>query len=337
MTAARAVPAATLAFAALAFGLSGCGETVPSDPVSPNPPPPPPQPEVTVTADPATDNQSGVVGTTLGLPLRVTVRSDGVPKDGVAVNWSAPEGSLNPSTAITDAFGVARAVMVLGTTPGSKSVTAVAAGGANAVATFTMTALAGSAVAIAAEYGDGQALPANRPAFSSLIARVTDQYGNPVAGQPVSWLVESGPVRWVTEGGATDAGGRSAAVVAPIGLEGAALVRAALPGGSAAAEFALVVEPPLWQVALKTIGDYHFVSAQNGTTPAVDTILVGTTMEWVLDPYDWDDHALVPVGLPSFVGGDFLLTGSVSVTFDTPGTYEYKDDFTAAAGTLVVK
>src|SRR4030095_12249211 len=43
----------------------------------------PPPPLVTVTVDPTTDGQTGVVGTTLTQPLRVLVLSDGAPRAGV--------------------------------------------------------------------------------------------------------------------------------------------------------------------------------------------------------------------------------------------------------------
>src|SRR6185369_1606025 len=97
-----------------------------------------------------------------------------------------------------------------------------------------------------------QTLAVNQAAFSSLIAEVDDQFGNAVQGAVVTWSVESGPVTFVTMGSATDAGGRSAAVLAPNGTVGDAVVRAALPGGTPAVTFTLTVGPAPYVVIVRS-------------------------------------------------------------------------------------
>jgi plastocyanin len=70
----------------------------------------------------------------------------------------------------------------------------------------------------------------------------------------------------------------------------------------------------------------------------VDTIPAGRTMEWSLE-FDYDQHGVASVGTPAFQGGDFPYNGrpTVSVRFDTPGTYHYTDPYhPSATGILVV-
>jgi plastocyanin len=145
----------------------------------------------------------------------------------------------------------------------------------------------------------------------------------------------SGPINFVTIGGATDVSGLSKAVVTPSGTEGAAIVRASLPG-VAAGDFSLTVGPPEWDVTLRGV----FISAQNGSrSPAVDTIPAGKTMKWTL-VFDYDYHRLVSVGTPSFSGGEFTNANpsTVSVEFTTPGTYHYADFYQPVhTGIIVVQ
>jgi plastocyanin len=137
----------------------------------------------------------------------------------------------------------------------------------------------------------------------------------------------------------TDAAGRAYAVVAPTGTPGTAVVRAAVPGGKLSAVFALTADIPAYLVRLT---DYSFVSAQNGSTnPAVDTIPAGTRMVWLLTPFDYDSHRVISTGSPAFPNTpDFPYSGqsTVSVTFTTPGRYDYADFyFPTKTGIVVVK
>jgi plastocyanin len=81
-----------------------------------------------------------------------------------------------------------------------------------------------------------------------------------------------------------------------------------------------------------------FQSRQNYTTPATDTVPAGTTVRWVLVPYDYSDHSVTSVGTPAFAGGgDFANDGTLAITFSAPGTYRYQDGYTGATGTVVVR
>ena len=86
----------------------------------------------------------------------------------------------------------------------------------------------------------------------------------------------------------------------------------------------------------------HFVSAQNGGTPAVDTIAVGKTVEWTCRNFDYDNHRIESVGTPSFPATPdmnyYCEANHTVVTFSAPGTYRYEDFYhRLATGTIVVR
>jgi len=295
-------------------------------------------PRLTATAVGDSASQTGVVGTALATPLRIQVQFGGVPQAGVSVHWSTSSGSVLPADGTTDAGGFAEARWTLGTVARFVTAAATVDGLSGAPGRFVAQALAGSAVAIQTAGGSGQTFPANRPPPDSLVALVTDQYGNWVKGQAVTWSVVRGPVEFSSQGGATDAAGRSTSTIAPSGGTGDALVRAALPG-IGAADFALSVGPQVFEVRLRTTSGYSFISLQNHSSgPAVDTIPAGRTMEWSLE-FDYDIHGVASVGTPAFQGEDFpYYEPTVSVRFDTPGTYHYADPYhPSATGILVVQ
>ncbi|MFL5401528.1 MAG: cadherin-like domain-containing protein [Gemmatimonadales bacterium] len=92
----------------------------------------------------AGDNQSGVVGAMLSLPLAVKVTSDsGGPVEGVTVSWAAANGgSVSASTSTTNAQGLAQVLRTLGSTPGAYATQAEAAGLSGSPVLFRATALA---------------------------------------------------------------------------------------------------------------------------------------------------------------------------------------------------
>ena len=95
-----------------------------------------------VVAKAATENgdlQSGQVRTVLPNALRVLVTLDGEPASGVQVTWAAGSGTLDPSSAETDAAGFSSSTWTLGFTPGTATATASVANATGSPVTFTAT------------------------------------------------------------------------------------------------------------------------------------------------------------------------------------------------------
>ena len=295
---------------------------------------------LTATVVAATDSQAGLVGTALPLPLKVKVDYAGVPKAGVTIKWHAKAGSVAPAQSVTDGDGVASAAWTLDTVAGRIAAVATIGGAQPSFIDFTARALPGPAVVIQTYNGNGQTLAANLgPA--SVVAVVKDHYGNAVEGQAVTWTVRSGPVAFLATGGATDETGLSWSSLAPTGTPGNAVVRAALPGTGAPADFALTIGGPGAAVVLHTtISPISFISSHNASTnPAVDTIPVGGTMTWTLE-FDYAPHGVASVGTPSFRRAEFPYAdpSTLAVVFTAPGTYHYADPYNpGATGIVVVK
>jgi hypothetical protein len=286
-----------------------------------------------------TDGQTGAVGTPLPLPLRVQVRSEGVLKSGALVHWNAQAGSVSPAASTTDADGIAVAEWTLGTVPGNETVSVAVEGAPSYVTVFTARVVPGPAAAITVVGDAAPTFPANHVSGQAMVALVGDRYGNGIPGQEVTWTVRQGPVGLVSIDGITDSDGRSTAELEPTGAEGDAVVRAAADGTGLSADFAITISPSTIDVRLSALGAHPFVSVQNGSSPAVDTIPVGRGVTWILD-FDYDQHSIESVGSPSFVGGTFpyAIPCLVTVTFATPGTYHYTDPhLPGSAGTLVVQ
>lgn len=145
------------------------------------------------------DNQSGLVGSTLGKPLlvRVTDTRDR-PVAGATVAFSitsAATAQAAPASVLTDSDGRASSTLTLGSTPGTvtgKAVVPVDEGITPVEAAFTATAVSDNAAAIAYVSGDGQSAPVNSALPAPLVVRVADRFGNPIAGVTVSWTAELG-------------------------------------------------------------------------------------------------------------------------------------------------
>jgi PKD repeat protein len=160
------------------------------------------------------DDQNGRVGEPLAKPLLVQVTdSRGRPVEGATVafefNGAGPGASVVPQEKTTNGDGMADAVLVLGTTIGLQTGRArVMTGGASSPiqASFTATALPENANSMAAVAGQDQTGHVGQPLIDRLVVEVTDGFGNPVAGVPISWVAVGG-------------GGVSEAVV-PTGADG---------------------------------------------------------------------------------------------------------------------
>lgn len=216
----RAVPSAALALrrllatAASVAAVTACGSDLVLPPENPEAPggSAPPTLELRVMEG---DGQRGTVGEPLRSPLVVRLTNDGgTPQSGVMVRFVTTGGSgdLVPDTAVTDGDGRAAARWVLGTGTGTQAVEARALDTTSTgtlAALFTAIADAAPGQFLAKVRGDGQRGGIGEPLADSLVVRVTDKYGNPVPGFPVSWRVTQG-------------GGSVSDAVVPTGTDGRA-------------------------------------------------------------------------------------------------------------------
>ncbi|MFL5403515.1 MAG: Ig-like domain-containing protein, partial [Gemmatimonadales bacterium] len=145
------------------------------------------------------NDQSGRVTEPLAKPLVVEVTdSRDRPVEGATVIFQlttgGPGATVVPETAITDANGKANTRMVLGNTVGTQVGKArVSMGDARAPeASFSAMALSENANSIAAVAGEDQTGRAGTPLGNRLVVQVTDAFGNPIAGVPISWSAQGG-------------------------------------------------------------------------------------------------------------------------------------------------
>lgn len=155
------------------------------------------------------DAQTAVVGTRLADSISVrVVDAFGNGVRDVPVNFAATAGTLSATRAITGAQGHARVSLVLPSRPGTVQVTA--ATGIMTPLVFAATVTVGPPAAITRAAGDGQAADSGAAVAVPPAVRVTDSFGNPVPGRPVTFTPAAGSS--VTGGTATTGSDGYAAV-----------------------------------------------------------------------------------------------------------------------------
>jgi hypothetical protein len=131
--------------------------------------------------------QTGAAGSNLANPIiaEVTDASNNrVP--GVTVNFTANNGAVpNPSAAVTDSNGLASTILQLPTSLGKITVTASYP--LLKSVTFAETSVAGPAANVAVTSGNNQSQTVGTQLPQALKVLVTDQYGNPISGNAVTF------------------------------------------------------------------------------------------------------------------------------------------------------
>src|SRR6266849_6332930 len=131
--------------------------------------------------------QTAPAGSSLANPVVAQARdiyNNGVP--GVSVNFAANHGAVpNPSSVVTDAKGLARTTLQLPTTVGTITVTGSSPGFKNIF--FVVCSGAGPAANVAIATGNNQSAPSGTQLPQALAVLVSDQYGNPVSGNSVTF------------------------------------------------------------------------------------------------------------------------------------------------------
>ncbi len=180
------------------------------------------------------NEQSGVPGTALVLPLVVQVNdAGGNPVTGAPVTWvvTGGGGTLDPSTSTTDASGRASSVWTLGSAPGTNTAEAVVSGVGQA--TFTATGLVGTPNEIRIVSGNGQTGQTGQRLGADLVVLVLDERDSPIPGAAVAWQVQSGGGSVDPASSATDASGRASARWTLGPTPGANTLQATVPGAGA--------------------------------------------------------------------------------------------------------
>lgn len=174
--------------------------------------------------------QTGTVATTLGTALSVVVKDiSGNAVSGATVDFRAGAGggTVSPSSATTNASGMAQTSWTLGTVSGVVKVTADVSGVTPVV--FTATAIPGAAAVVVttpdrAYLGQGDTI--------RIAASVRDQFGNNITGQAINYTApdaaiatvnSAGLVTTVSQGVArivAEASGKSNTVMVTVGAPG---------------------------------------------------------------------------------------------------------------------
>jgi plastocyanin len=278
---------------------------------------PPPTTTIAKAATNSGDAQNGVVGQPLGTPLRVQVTEGGTPASGVTVAWSttATGGSVDPTSAPTDANGIASTTWTLGTVSGSQTAQATLTGATGSPLSFSATAAPGGAATLSAAAGDGQAGQINTVLADPVQARAADQFGNGVPGVAVNWSAVGGVVSSGTV--ATDGSGISSVGVTLGGTAGPITITAVAAGlsGSPVMFTATAVTAPAPTTTIQVVN--------NAFNPSSLTVAAGSTVTW-----SWSataqNHNVVPDGtIPTASGNPVDGPNTYQFRFDTPGTYRY--------------
>jgi plastocyanin len=298
-------------------------------------PPPPPQLAVAKAPSASGDGQTGVVGSALADPIRVRVTEDGTPKAGVGVTFAAAGtgASVDPSSATTDASGLASTAWTLPHTPGNATATATVASAAGSPVTFNATAAVGTATQIAASGGNNQTGTVGVALPTPFQVTVRDQFGNAVAGTGVTWAVTAGGGSLAPPTSTTSASGVAASVLT--------LGPAAGTNTATATATGLTGSPVTFTATGEEIPVTSDVAVDNDFfQPATIQVPAGTTVTWT-----WNagaaSHSVQSIDTPSFTSSAILTGGgsTYSFTFNTPGTYKYDCAVhgLAMSGTVIVQ
>jgi plastocyanin len=284
-------------------------------------------PSIINIAKVAGDGQSAMVGQPLAEPLTVVVTDGGTPSAGTTVTWSTTTagGSLVPNSGLSDADGHASTSWTLGTVSGPQQTAATLSGGS--LTTFTATAAPDAAITLSKAGGDNQTGTIGTPLATPVQAKVSDQFGNGVAGVNVAWSASGGTV----SAGAipTNVAGISPVQVTLGATAGPVTITATadpLSGSPLTFNATAQVAPPIPTTAAVRVGNNSFTSVHNGTVnPAVDTVAVGGTVTWTWTNTGITQHSVQSLGTPSFTSSGILSVNGATYqfTFPSAGTYQY--------------
>jgi plastocyanin len=254
------------------------------------------------------------VGATKAESLVVLVTDqNAAPVQGITVTWASTGGTVSASSVPTSAAGVSKVRFTYGTTSGNQSATATASGLVGSPLAITLTATAGTAVAIAKTAGDnGTAAPSSQVTYT---VQGQDTHGNPKSGVLIDWAAAAGGGSIAPPQNTTLANGNATATRAlgsALGAQTATATASALPGAPRVTFTTNVAAITVVQVANNTF------------SPSAITISPGSTVSW-----EWQGTTVphnvtfaaapgVPANIPNQTSGTFPRT------FNTTGTFTYQ-------------
>ncbi len=299
--------------------------------------PPPPDAIIIAKAPTASgDAQTGLVGTALAQPIQIRATQSGSPKAGVTVTWAASGtgATVNPATSTTDGAGLASTTWTLPHAVGNATATATVGSATGSPVSFSATATAGAASQLAILTGNGQTGTVGEALADPFSVKVTDAFGNPVAGTSVDWAVTAGNGSIAPPTATSSAAGLASAVLTLGPSAGANTATASATGltGSPVTFNATGEAVPVGTAV--TVGNDFFAPATLQTT-------AGSTVTWTWTNTGAVSHSVQSTGSPSFTSSAIMNgNGSTySVMFTTPGTYHYDCAVhgVAMSGTIVVQ
>lgn len=283
----------------LLLGLLGCGGE--------EPPPPPRRPTAIVVT--AGDNQQAPVGTELPVPVTFRVSDARGPMPGVTVTFGLGDGTgfVSAPSAATGPDGQVSVRWTVGGTVGSQSLTGAVPDLPAATARATVTT--GAAALVSPITAPSQFVVVGRVVPIAPAVRVTDAFGNPVAGEAVSFFDLTGRSTIVGGEATTNEAGMAGVQSWRIANQAGSYSLSAAIESGAAATFVAVGIPALVQVAA---GNHQEANA--GTEVAVRPAVLA------LD----DAGQPVPGVAVSFrvTGGGGRVLGSGAVSTDGAGRAE---------------
>jgi uncharacterized membrane protein len=141
------------------------------------------------------NNQSALVGLPLTNPLVVKATdAAGRAVSGAQVDWTIVSGGgvLGAASSTTGTDGTTQVLYTVGSVAGPASITAALHNAPSVTVSFTETALAAVASALAIVSGNNQSALVGLPLTNPLVVKATDAAGRAVSGAQVDWTIVSG-------------------------------------------------------------------------------------------------------------------------------------------------
>jgi plastocyanin len=262
------------------------------------------------------NNQTAAAGAQLPEQLSALVtNAEGAVLSGVTVTWSveAGGGSLGATTSVTSAQGLAVNTYTLGPVAGANAVRATVQG-TSLSTTFTATATQDTvATSMEITGGNGQSAVVGEVLPDPLTVIVKNAAGEPLGGKAVGWSVTAGDGVILQTETLTNSGGVAAnfyEMGSAVGTDSIAVVVTGNPEVSTVFTANATAAPTSASVTVQDNtfdADYVVVAA-------------GGTVTWTWAGSNAHDVTWVSGGLAN---SPTQASGTHSVTFDTPGTYEY--------------